>query len=60
MLQFVNKQLYTFGDLGRDPRTTELSVAYTALVPKQKLNIRAGDDAKEAKLFSIKYDVTKD
>ena len=51
------KQLYTFGDLGRDPRTTVLSVAYTALVPKHKLNIRAGDDAKEAKLFSIKYDV---
>lgn len=51
------KQLYTFGDLGRDPRTTVLSVAYTALVPKHKLNIKAGDDAKEAELFSIKYDV---
>ena len=51
------KQLYTFGDLGRDPRTTVLSVAYTALVPKHKLNIKAGDDAKEAKLFTIKYDV---
>ena len=51
------KQLYTFGDPGRDPRTTVLSVAYTALVPKHKLNIKAGDDAKEAKLFTIKYDV---
>ena len=51
------KQLYTFGDPGRDPRTTVVSVAYTALVPKHKLNIKAGDDAKEAKLFTIKYDV---
>ena len=51
------KQLYTFGDLGRDPRTTVISVAYTALVPKHKLDIKAGDDAKEAKLFAIKYDV---
>ena len=51
------KQLYTFGNLGRDPRTTVISVAYTALVPKHKLDIRAGDDAKDAKLFKIKYDV---
>ena len=51
------KQLYTFGDPGRDPRTTVISVAYTALVPKHKLDIKAGDDAKEAKLFAIKYDV---
>ena len=51
------KQLYTFGDLGRDPRTTVISVAYTALVPKHMLDIKAGDDAKEAKLFAIRYDV---
>ena len=51
------KQLYTFGDPGRDPITTVISVAYTALVPKHKLDIKAGDDAKEAKLFAIKYDV---
>ena len=36
------KQLYTFGDLGRDPRTTVISVAYTALVPKHMLDIKAG------------------
>lgn len=51
------KQLYTFGDPGRDPRTTVISVAYTALVPKHMLDIRAGDDAKEAQLFKIRYDV---
>ena len=53
---FLN-QLYTFGDVGRDPRTTVLSVAYTALVPKSQLNIQAGDDAADAKLFKITYDV---
>ena len=51
------KQLYTFGNPGRDPRTTVISVAYTALVPKHMLNIKAGDDAEDAKLFTIKYDV---
>ena len=51
------KQLYTFGNLGRDPRTTVISVAYTALVPKHMLDIKAGDDAQDARLFKIKYDV---
>lgn len=51
------KQLYTFGAPDRDPRTTVISVAYTALVPKDQLDIHAGDDAKDAKLFKIKYDV---
>lgn len=53
---FLN-QLYTFGKPDRDPRTTVISVAYTALVPKDKLNINAGDDAEDARLFKIKYDV---
>ena len=51
------KQLYTFGNPGRDPRTTVISVAYTALVPKHMLDIKAGDDAEDAKLFTIRYDV---
>ena len=52
------KQLYTFGEPGRDPRTTVISVAYTALVPKHQLDIKAGDDAKDARLFKIRYDVS--
>ena len=51
------KQLYTFGNPNRDPRTTVVSVAYTALVPKDKLSIQAGDDTSDARLFKIKYDV---
>ncbi len=53
---FLN-QLYTFGEPDRDPRTTVITVAYMALVPKQALNITAGDDANDAKLFKISYDV---
>ena len=48
------KQLYTFGKPGRDPRTTVISVAYTALIPKKMLSGKAGDDASDAKLFKIK------
>ncbi len=51
------QQLYTFGNPGRDPRTTVISVAYTALIPKNELHIKAGDDASEAALFKIKYDI---
>ena len=53
---FLN-QLYTFGKPDRDPRTTVISIAYTALVPKSQLNIQAGDDASDAQLFKLKYDV---
>lgn len=48
------RQLITVGAPDRDPRTHVVSVVYTALVPKHLLNIRAGDDAKEAKLFKIR------
>ena len=51
------KQLYTFSKPDRDPRTHVISVAYTALIPKSKLTIKAGDDAKDARLFKIKYDI---
>ncbi|MBR1599262.1 MAG: NUDIX hydrolase [Lachnospiraceae bacterium] len=51
------KQLYTFGKPDRDPRTHVISVAYTALIPKSQLTISAGDDASDARLFKIKYDV---
>lgn len=54
---FLN-QLYTFGKPDRDPRTVVVSVAYMALVPKNMLAISAGDDASDARLLKIKYDVS--
>ncbi len=50
------EQLYTFGEVDRDPRMRVISVAYIALVPKEKLQFAAGDDASEAKLFEISLD----
>ena len=47
------EQLYTFGEVDRDPRMRVISVTYLALVPKSSLHIVAGDDATEAELFEI-------
>lgn len=57
-VQDVNlRQLYTFSDPDRDPRMHVVSVAYTALIPKGSIRVRAGDDAWEAQFFQIGYDV---
>lgn len=51
------EQLYTWGDVGRDPRTRVISCAYMALADSTKLNIVAGDDADDAKWFNIRYNL---
>lgn len=48
------EQLYTWGDVKRDPRTRIISVAYLAVAPKDELTPAAGDDAKEAVWFRVK------
>jgi 8-oxo-dGTP diphosphatase len=45
-------QLYTFGDLGRDPRGRSISVAYYGLIPIP-VPLLAADDASEAAWFPI-------
>ena len=47
------EQLYTFGDIGRDPRGRTFTVAYLTLVRPQDVTVRAGDDAKEARWFRV-------
>lgn len=53
------EQLYTWGAKGRDPRAEStpqnrtVSVSYMALVDSEKLNIQAGDDAEDAKWFTV-------
>ncbi|WP_433946496.1 NUDIX hydrolase [Paenibacillus sp. SN-8-1] len=49
------EQLYTFSDIGRDPRTRVISCSYMALVDSDQLQLKAGDDADEAVWFKITY-----
>ena len=47
------EQLYTFGDLGRDPRGRTISVAYFALVQAAEHTAQGADDASDAGWFGI-------
>lgn len=47
------EQLYTFGEVSRDPRERVISVAYYALVSLEGHAIEAGTDARAAAWFSI-------
>jgi ADP-ribose pyrophosphatase YjhB (NUDIX family) len=47
------EQLYTWGDVGRDPRTRVISTSYMSLVDSQTLDIKANDDADDAKWFTV-------
>ena len=49
------EQLYTYGDVNRDPRMRVISSAYMALVNSDKINVEAGDDASDARWFNIDY-----
>ena len=47
------EQLYTFGQLNRDPRTRVITISYFALVPGEHLTLRADTDASDASWFAI-------
>lgn len=47
------EQLYSWGDVGRDPRTRVISVSYMSLVDSSTLDIKASDDADDAKWFTV-------
>jgi 8-oxo-dGTP diphosphatase len=48
------EQLYTFGEIARDPRFRVVSVAYLALVNAHNLQPKADTDAEKAQWFDIK------
>ena len=50
------EQLYTFGDVDRDPRGRVITVAYFALVPAAAIAPRASSDAAKACWWSV-YDL---
>ena len=47
------EQLYTFGDVDRDPRGRVVTVAYLALVPATAIDPQAGSDAAEAHWWPV-------
>lgn len=53
--QVYMEQLYTFSDPERDPRTWVMSCSYMALVDSSQLSLQAGDDADNARWFSISF-----
>ena len=48
------EQLYTFGHPKRDPRERVISVAYFALLPSDRLEIRAASDARNVAWFDVR------
>ena len=54
------EQLYTWGDVNRDPRTRIISASYMALVDSSLLDVKAGDDADDAKWFNIHTEILKE
>lgn len=51
------QQLHTFSAPNRDPRMRVISTTFMALIPKDSVNIKAGDDAKDAKWFIVTKNV---
>lgn len=51
------EQLYTWGDVERDPRMRVISCSYMALVDRKALTVQAGDDAADAAWFEVSYRV---
>ena len=47
------EQLYTFGRPDRDPRERVITVAYYALIPSDRLQIRAATDAEAVGWFAL-------
>src|SRR4051812_43485455 len=47
------EQLYTFGDVRRDPRERVVTVAYYALVPLGRHALKPASDAAEAAWFGV-------
>ena len=47
------EQLGAFGRPDRDPRERVITVAYVALLPADRLTLRAGSDARSVRLFDV-------
>lgn len=53
------EQLYTFGDLNRDPRTRVISCTYMSLMDSTKLNTKAGRNVSSVDFFTVHTENTE-
>lgn len=53
------EQLYTWGEVNRDPRMRVVSTSYMALVNKNDVAEKAGDDAEDVAWFEISKKIVK-
>ncbi|AIQ18161.1 ADP-ribose pyrophosphatase [Paenibacillus sp. FSL H7-0357] len=51
------EQLYTWGEVQRDPRMRVISCSYMTLVDRTALNVQAGDDAADAAWFEVSHEI---
>lgn len=51
------EQLYTWGDVDRDPRTRVIGCSYMSIVDSSKLTVKAGDDAEDAAWFKVECSI---
>ncbi|WP_458122066.1 NUDIX hydrolase [Paenibacillus sp. Z6-24] len=54
------EQLYTWGAVERDPRTRVISTSYMALVDSSAQQVQAGEDARDARWFELKYRIQQE
>ena len=47
------EQLYSFGDVKRDPRGRVITIAYFALINSEKIELKAKTDVKKAEWYSM-------
>lgn len=47
------EQMHTFGKVGRDPRGRQITIVFIGFTDENNANIRAGDDAAQARWFDI-------
>ena len=47
------EQMHTFGNVGRDPRGRQITIAFMGIAVEESTKTKAGDDAEEARWFDI-------
>ncbi|NMM63304.1 NUDIX hydrolase [Clostridium sp. P21] len=54
------EQLYTWGEVNRDPRTRVISSSYMALIDSNSLSIKAGCHEEDAAWFNVRYNLLQE